>query len=471
MLRHSNSAQELLSYLRMQGPTLSSDLATHFGISRPTLSRRVQDLSNSVVKIGKGRDTRLAARHRDAGDAVPIYEVKKDGQVEVFGQLTALQQGEAILWLLESEDPRKALCADEFNHGLFPGWPWFLEDLRPAGFLGRAFSEHMSKLFAVDKDPNKWNDLELLTTLVSFGSNLQGNLILGNGHALTAFQKHRLKVSSGYYRNSSPETYPEQALHALNEGETFGSSAGGEQPKFTAMVCDHPDATPRAVIVKFSPRLNTAVGQRWADLLCAEHIANQLLSDIEFNTAHTRIFEVEERIFLESERFDRIGPSGRRGLVTLRALDAAYIGQAGNSWAEVARKLHAGKWITKKDRDQMVRLYCFGQLIANNDMHWVNLSFFLPKDPPFTLAPVYDMLPMYFRPSSMGEIIKRKFDPKLPRPEDQAIWLEMYPHALKYWQRVQEFPEISDEFKEIAQQVVTALRQTHKVVISPIIRT
>ncbi len=463
MASHSNSASALLSYLRMQGPTLSSELVAYFDISRPTLSRRVQELGESVVTIGKGRATQLAARHEDAGDSVRLYQVQENGQVDAFGQLTALQQSETILWLLESEDPQAALCGDEFKNGLFPGWPWFLEDLRPEGFLGRAFSKRMSRLFSVDKDPLKWSDFDLLTTLVGFGSNLQGNLIVGNGLALTEFQENKLKASSGYYRNSSPGTYPLQAKRALNEGEEYGSSAGGEQPKFTTMVCETPEAAPRAVIVKFSPRLDTAVGQRWADLLHAEHIANQVLGEAGFATAQTRIFHFEDRVFLESERFDRVGHSGRKGLVTLRALDAAYIGQAGDSWAEVARKLHAGKWITEEDRNRMVYLHCFGQLIANNDMHWGNLSFFLPEAAPFPLAPVYDMLPMYFRPSGTGEIIERSFEPKLPKPEDQAAWLEMHPCALMYWRRVQECPEISADFQKIAKQAITALQHIHKI--------
>ncbi|MDQ8208272.1 HipA domain-containing protein [Coraliomargarita sp. SDUM461003] len=54
-----------------------------------------------------------------------------------------------------------------------------------------------------------------------------------------------------------------------------------------------------------------------------------------------------------------------------------------------------------------------GELIANTDMHWGNLSFFLPEQSPYPLAPVYDMLPMRFRPSSTGEVIERTFEPTL----------------------------------------------------------
>ena len=54
-------------------------------------------------------------------------------------------------------------------------------------------------------------------------------------------------------------------------GDVPGSSAGGEQPKFTATVDD--GGTLRHVLVKFSPTLDTLVGRRWADLLVCEHLA------------------------------------------------------------------------------------------------------------------------------------------------------------------------------------------------------
>lgn len=71
-------------------------------------------------------------------------------------------------------------------------------------------------------------------------------------------------------------------------------------------------------------------------------------------------------------------------------------------------------------------------VIVNTDMHFGNLSFFLPDKAPYPLAPVCDMLPILFRPSSTGEVIGRTFEPKLPKPEDQAIWLEMCPLAIDY---------------------------------------
>ncbi|MCC5789780.1 MAG: type II toxin-antitoxin system HipA family toxin YjjJ [Opitutales bacterium] len=464
MYRSSKSAKALLSYLRMRGPTFSRELVADLGISRPTLSRRVRELGDALVPIGKGRATQLAARHEAAGDAVPLYQVQESGKVDLFGRLTALQQGETILWYMEPENPQAALCADEFKEGLFPGWPWFLENVRPEGFLGRALGQQMSSLFGVDKDPGKWNDFELLKVLVAFGANLPGNFILGDGPALANFQKFRIEATGRSVPYLSASDYPEQARRALHEGEVYGSSAGGEQPKFTSIVGEAPEGVARAVLVKFSPGLETEVGRRWADLLQAEHLANETLREAGFATAQTRVLQYQDRIFLESERFDRVGLSGRRGLVPLRALDAAYIGQTGDSWAEAARKLHAGKLIKAEDRDRMIHLHCFGSLIANTDMHWGNLSFFLPGAPPFPLAPVYDMLPMHFRPSDTGEVPVRRFEPRLPKPENQAAWLEMYPHALRYWQRIQQCTEISSPFQTIAEQAITALEKIHPIV-------
>lgn len=468
MSNFPNRPQDLLSYLRAQGPTPSNELIAHFGISRATLSRRVNELGEAIVTIGKGRATQLAARHEKVSSPIPLYGVTESGQVERLGRLTPLHSGEQTQWWLKSYLAPSNLLSCEFKDGLYPGWPWFLEDLRPSGFLGRAFSKQMAQLLQLKEKPEEWTDLELLTTLTGFGSNLSGRFILGDGRALADFQKRKIETAEGYYQHTAPATYPEFAQRALDEGELYGSSAGGEQPKFTTSVCDTTADSPRAVIVKFSPRLDasSATARRWADLLHAEHIANQVLREAGFTTAHTRIFAIEERIFLESERFDRVGHSGRRGLVSLRALDAANIGQGGGSWADCGRKLHAGKWITAEDRDRMMRLYCFGELIANTDMHFGNLSFFLADEAPYPLAPVYDMLPMQFRPSSTGEIVERRFQPTLPKPEDHTAWLEMHPHAIHYWQRVRECPDISPDFHRIAEQAIETLQRIHKITTS-----
>ena len=461
----SNFSQDLLRYLRINGPTFSGELTAHFGISRATLSRRVQELGDGIASIGKGRATQLAAKHEELRSEVPIYQVQENGQLWLFGRLHALQGGGQVYWHLETEKAQSALLQDEFKNGIFPGWPWFLEDLRPAGFLGRAFARNVSGQLGISGDLNQWTDFELLKILTTYGFNLQGNFLLGNGQALDDYQSHVVRVREGLKDKYTLENYPDLAEWALDGDEKFGSSAGGEQPKFTIRLTEQSPDEFRAVIVKFSPKLDTEVGRRWADLLHAEQIANQILSEAGFAAAQTRVFEQENRAYLESERFDRVGTLGRRGLVSLRALDAAYVGMGSGSWADVAHRLYAGKWVTLEDRDRMIRLHCFGELIANSDMHWGNLSFFLPEASPFPLAPVYDMLPMHFRPSGSGEIVEREFKPRLPKPEDLDAWLEMYPYAIAFWRKVADSTSISDSFKVIAIAAIEALHRIHHIAV------
>ena len=457
------TAQNLLRCLRSQGPTPSSDVVETFGISRPTLSRRVKELGDSIVTIGKGRATQLAARHERVIDPVPLYQVSEIGKMTPLGHLIPLMSGEHTPWYHRCENAPSVLREGKFKHGLYPGWPWFLEDLRPTGFLGRAFGKRMAGVFQIDDNPENWSDLDLLNTLVGFGWNLHGNYVLGDGGAYTFFQEKKVENAEGEFKYDSPERYSELAQRALGEDEAFGSSAGGEQPKFTGILRDPSNHDFRAVIVKFSPKLDTSVGQRWADLLNAEHLANQILSKAGFSASKTRIFSSENRVFLESVRFDRIDLFGRKGLVSLRSLDAAFVGVGKGTWANCARRLSGQGLISDADKEQIIRLNCFGDQIGNTDMHFGNLSFFLDETFPLKLAPVYDMLPMRFRPSGSGEIIEQAFRPTLPKPEDQSVWEEMVPIAQTFWQHVADCVEISDEFRSIAENAISSLERIHQI--------
>jgi hypothetical protein len=69
-----------------------------------------------------------------------------------------------------------------------------------------------------------------------------------------------------------------------------------------------------------------------ADLLVAEHLALELLAAHGYAAARSAIVTGGERVFLEVERFDRVGAHGRVGYVSLRALDADF-GAAPTSWS------------------------------------------------------------------------------------------------------------------------------------------
>ncbi len=60
----------------------------------------------------------------------------------------------------------------------------------------------------------------------------------------------------------------------------------------------------------------------------------------------------------------------------------------------------ADQLLSASDTDQIRLLDAFGSLIANADRHFGNVTLFDEYDGPFTLAPVYDMLPMLFAPQN-----------------------------------------------------------------------
>lgn len=446
---------DLLRYLQANGSTASKVLLRHFGISRATLSRRMRELGEKVVTIGKTTSTTYAARDLETADRA-LYRITESGKATHLGNLNALARGE---WFLSTDSKVPTLFQGEFKDGLYPGWPWFLADLRPSGFLGRAFARSLSGVLDYDANPENWTDSQAAHAIAMFGTNLQGSFILGE-RALDKF----LNQDHASIIHTPDQDYPALAQSALNDGSQFGSSAGGEQPKFTTYITN--DESDKHVIVKFSPPTDQPAGRRWADLLLAEHIANQTLSECGIPTAKTAIHQINHSVFLESERFDRIGPTGRRGLVSLRALDAAFVGQGSGSWIDCAQKLKRTKLINEEDQETITKLWLFGELIANTDMHFGNLSFYLDDTFPLQLAPCYDMLPMQFRPSPSGEVREMNYTRKHPRPEHETAWHEILPVAQTFWQRISEHPKVSEEFQETARKAHTNRRDDLRVVFN-----
>lgn len=212
------------------------------------------------------------------------------------------------------------------------------------------------------------------------------------------------------------------------------------------------DSDYQEVLVKFSPPMETAAGQRWADLLVCEHLALQLLTEEEADHGLATLSELivaGGRAFLEVERFDRIGLTGRRGMVSLEAVNAEFLGLKEQTWEAAAAALLAGRHINKADHDALLRRTVFAQLIANTDRHFGNISFFMDDAGRLTLAPAYDMLPMAFAPVN-NEVIERAFPTVRPRTDTLAYWAWGQDLAECYWQRVQEDTRISNAFKQIA---------------------
>ena len=96
------------------------------------------------------------------------------------------------------------------------------------------------------------------------------------------------------------------------------------------------------------------------------------------------------------------GHIGRRGFVSLLAVDAAFAGTGGHDWPLAGEQLAAEGLVDGDTAARMAELHWFGRFIGNSDMHAGNLGFHLADAGPLALAPAYDMLPMYLAPSRTG---------------------------------------------------------------------
>jgi serine/threonine protein kinase HipA of HipAB toxin-antitoxin module len=148
------------------------------------------------------------------------------------------------------------------------------------------------------------------------------------------------------------------------------------------------------MLVKFFAPMDQATGRCWADLRWCKFHAHQILVETGLANPGARLLDADGRRFLEIPRFDRIGPGGRRGVVSLEALASSLIGSQSRNWLEATAELHRRGIIDGGSFAAIQRLHAFGELIANTDMHFGNLAFFLNDTLPFRVTPAYDMLPM-----------------------------------------------------------------------------
>ena len=423
----SEDLQDALS----SGPRTAAELQATLGISQPTLSRLLATRVAEVCRLGRARATRYAWRRWVNGLAPsqPLYRVTHAGQVARIGTLQVLQGG---FWFDDIEQP----VASQW----FDGLPWFLADMRLQGFLGQRFVRQLAGM-GLPENLGDWQDDHALVALACRGEDALGNLILGDV-SLTRWQE----TAGGDVIALADRAahYPRLAQAAL-AGEATGSSAGGEQPKFTAMVDEH---APCAVIVKFSEAISSGVGRRWADLLIAEHHALTIMAAAGQPAAQTEILEAGDRVFLQARRFDREGLRGRSGLISLGAIDDEFVGRR-QSWLDTAEALVQQRRLSPQSLARVAWQQAFAMLIGNTDRHFGNLSVCYEGRWPAEVAPAYDMLPMLDAPVR-GELPERAFAPLLPLICGEAIARDAAAVAVRFWQRVAEDARISSAYRAMA---------------------
>ena len=435
MVQRATENQVRLVALLERGSATSREIQDTLGLSQPTVSRLTGALAERVLRLGRGRATHYAVPRdvRGHGHEFPMYRVTETGDVTRLGNLFALK-GSEYGW-----NPANGR-GEIFDH-----LPWFVQDLRPSGFMGRAFAHRISEQLGIPARLQDWSDEHVLVALSTRGDNLMGNLIVGEeslGRYLEAARRPRTAIGA----KERTETYPRLVAAAM-AGDPPGSSAAGEQPKFAALVEEAGDL--RHVLVKFSPPTDTASGRRWADLLVCEHIALDVIRRRKIAAAESHLLEAGGRYLLEVTRSDRQGRLGRLPLLSLKAIDLEFFGQL-DDWAAAASRLEDSGMLSREDADRLRWLSVFGRLIANTDQHFENVSLIMvDAGRRFTLAPAYDMLPMLYVPQG-EEVPARVFEPQV-RAKARAIdqWEDALAWAIVFWEAAAGDNRISDRFREL----------------------
>lgn len=305
--------------------------------------------------------------------------------------------------------------------------PWWLFDRLPQGFAGRIYAKQVLKQHPeFSSDLRDWSDPVVLQLLSEYPVDAVGHLLIGKNDLERYHVAGNCPVSLA--------DLPRLAEQAKAFCQTLIS---GEQPKFCCDIEQH-----GSCLVKL------AETERQADLLIAEHIALSVLNDAGIPAAKTTLFRAGHYQFLVIRRFDCLD-SGRRGVVSLKALDLEFVGSRDQRWPVIARQLTEQGVIAASALPTIQLLFCFGRLIANSDMHSGNLAFFFDGQMPFALAPAYDQLPMAYTSDKQG-ISHIIVDSDLP----DSAWVEALPLALRFWQILAEQPLLSESFRNIAAQML-----------------
>jgi HipA-like C-terminal domain len=417
-------AAAVLARLGQRGWARSGELQATLGKSQATVSRLLAALAPSLLVLGSGRRTRYALPKTIAGRASqqPLHWVHEDGRIERWGTLSFVA-GERI-----------HVEAQRFEMDSTSALPWLLAPLRSEGFIGRLLAQRLAAQ-GLDRDPARWSlEQQLLAAL--HAGDAPGALVLGEPEGAPA--------------PPAPETEYDARADTVATTLPAGSSAGGEQAKFLARRA----SDGAAVLVKFTPPRGAPFGERWHDLLHCEALALEALAAHGVAVAAARVIDAPRRTHLESLRFDRIGAAGRRHAVPLWAAHEAFVPGPRRHWAATAEALVAQRRLPSAAAAQAQALLHFGRLIGNSDMHFGNLSLFVaPADAArgrFTLAPLYDMLPMRWRPDpATGALDLRPFT-----PEPIDLQSAARPIAAAFWRRARAHAPLSKPFRALAAEML-----------------
>ena len=427
--------QELiLGTLHSRGLVSAEELTAALGKSQPTVSRALAGLGAQVLALGNARARRYGLPKLIRGRAArqDLVWTDEQGADRVFAVLTFLA-GDIV-----------HVDSKFIQHPPTKGLPWFLSPLRAQGFLGRVHARHLQAA-GVHEDPQRW-DLESILYSALHLHDAPGAVTLGEWVG---------QVPPNPI--AADETALPAALDRLAQDVATtlpaGSSAGGEQAKFLATLPGD-----QQVLVKFTPPRPSPFGERWHDLLWTEWLAGRVLAEHGVEVAQARMLQSAKRSYLISHRFDRIGARGRRHVVSIGDVHQAFVADAYRHWAATAAELARQGRLAKIDAERASALLGFGRLIGNTDMHSGNLGLKVDlaglAKGRFRLAPVYDMLPMRWKPNPEmgGAADYTPFEPEISHITRPALV-----PAHHFWQRLAGLEPVSSGLRQVAAEMAQRL--------------
>src|SRR5262249_16859600 len=145
-----------------------------------------------------------------------------------------------------------------------------------------------------------------------------------------------------------------------------------------------------------------------------EQLALVVLKEAGIPVPDSEWFDLDGIRYLEMDRFDRVGRRGRRGVISLFAINCHYLGYDSDNWSRASQGIldEPSLDMDAGHADRMIWLDTFGDLIGNRDRHFGNFCFFADEARQLALTPtpVYDMLPMVFAPTD-SNVLERQFTP------------------------------------------------------------
>jgi len=369
-----------------RGVLSAHDLRERLGVSPSTLMRLVREAGPKILRIGRGRATQYGLRQtwpNLEGPRFPLFRISESGAAVSAGELITLTAHQTA-WM-----PVGTVVG---------GLPAELADARPSGFLGRHFAAVHADL-RLPPRLSDWSD-----------------------HHILLVSRRR-------------DDYPALA-QATIAGHPPGSSAGGERPKFGALVGN------QHMLVKFAGRAGVGdmAARHWCDLLILEGIALQVVASHGIPTANTNVIETPDYWFLESERFDRLGVRGRTAVISL----AAVHDNLADSWARAAVALKEAGRLSVEDARRLCWLDAFGALIANTDRHQHNILFFA-EGSRLRLAPAFDQVSMLYAPTGDGQVPPREFMLPHATANTLDVWEYARDAARQFWTQGSEDMRLSDD--------------------------